>query len=409
MHSGEANCVRKNVERLGFLKGISDLLDGTDGMACWCQPFLLSNFLDNRRGVLSRHAQEGKPVNTRPIRSLAPKHHRRRGFTLIELLVVIAIIALLVGILLPALAKARFTARVSVSLNNVRQMGISFLTYSNDQKAWLPILPFGNEAQATAFRRAYNQNGFLDGQYQWGGAAALFNLFQVPSGDVGQPPAQSLRGYVGYKRATPTTNLQTEDEAAVFGNLHPSQLTDAPLNGYLTSFNILYSPNDRLDYWYGTTYTNSPGSPPAMSSARSVTPKAPGAKREVTATNISYMYIAGFKDNDPDIVKPAPMWGDETNGPDYSVAAFYGPVPDNSTGTTANATFAKAQPGFYGPEDNNGTEGGVWVFTDGHAELIKNRIQDVFFEKPTAAKPNVNAQSVNVINPNRSNKTQVLD
>jgi hypothetical protein len=146
-----------------------------------------------------------------------------------------------------------------------------------------------------------------------------------------------------------------------------------------------------------------------MASARAVTPKAPGAKREVTATNISYMYIAGFKDNDPDIVKPAPMWGDETNGPDYSVAAFYGPVPDNTGGTTPNSIFAKAQPGFYGPEDNNGTEGGVWVFTDGHAELIKNRIQDVFFERPTSAKPNVNAQSVNVINPNRSNKTQVLD
>ena len=54
----------------------------------------------------------------------------RSGFTIIELLVVVSIIALLVGMLLPAIGKARDTARVSVSKSNLRQLGIAHQTYA---------------------------------------------------------------------------------------------------------------------------------------------------------------------------------------------------------------------------------------------------------------------------------------
>ena len=57
-----------------------------------------------------------------------------RAFTLVELLVVIAIIALLIAILLPSLAKARRQARATACLSNLRQMGMSFLMYTETNR-----------------------------------------------------------------------------------------------------------------------------------------------------------------------------------------------------------------------------------------------------------------------------------
>jgi len=57
---------------------------------------------------------------------------RRRAFTLIELLVVIAVIAVLMGVLLPALASARGLARQTQGLSNLRQMAIGWRTAIDD-------------------------------------------------------------------------------------------------------------------------------------------------------------------------------------------------------------------------------------------------------------------------------------
>ena len=64
-------------------------------------------------------------------------HNRNRtktGFTLIELLVVIAVIALLLGILIPAMHKARFRAHETTCLSNLRQVNIALIMYANDDK-----------------------------------------------------------------------------------------------------------------------------------------------------------------------------------------------------------------------------------------------------------------------------------
>jgi prepilin-type N-terminal cleavage/methylation domain-containing protein/prepilin-type processing-associated H-X9-DG protein len=94
------------------------------------------------------------------------------GFTLIELLVVIAIIALLAAILFPVFARARENARKSSCLNNVKQVGLGFMQYAQDN-------------DETFFVAAPTQPGCVGQGYGWAGAMMPYvkniQLYKCPS------------------------------------------------------------------------------------------------------------------------------------------------------------------------------------------------------------------------------------
>jgi prepilin-type N-terminal cleavage/methylation domain-containing protein/prepilin-type processing-associated H-X9-DG protein len=75
---------------------------------------------------------------------------RARGFTLVELLVVIGIIALLIGVLVPALNKARSQAKSVACVSNVRQLATALQMYANDYKVFVGFSS-GNDRKAALY------------------------------------------------------------------------------------------------------------------------------------------------------------------------------------------------------------------------------------------------------------------
>lgn len=189
-----------------------------------------------------------------PVSPLSPpRAGLRRGFTLIELLVVIAIIAVLIGLLLPAVQKVREAAARTQSQNNLKQMGTGLHNLAGSNRDYFPsgygpvIGTTGTVAPWTFHLLPYIEQ---DNVYRTVATTAYIKTYIAP-GDptaIGQNPYTS---YAGNLLVLPATVPYSQYNLNSTGDGTSNTVVIAERYAVSASFTTPYTSTGQAHPWYG--------------------------------------------------------------------------------------------------------------------------------------------------------------
>lgn len=157
------------------------------------------------------------------------KSRKKNAFTLVELLVVIGIIAILISLLLPALNRVRQSARALKCQSNLRQIGIGYAMYRNDNNNFLPPV-----------------NSFASFNAQ--GTSKVYGLYNAIGKYVGKPEWAGLE-------EPPLGNTEPEDPHRIKSDAYWGKWKDEKFQK--TVFYCPQSTRITVQPWYGVTYGES--------------------------------------------------------------------------------------------------------------------------------------------------------
>jgi prepilin-type processing-associated H-X9-DG protein len=163
---------------------------------------------------------------------ISMQSRRRIAFTLVELLVVIGIIAVLVGILLPALNRAREQANLLKCLSNCRQMGMATMLFAQDHHGYMPTVSddfYAKYADPSRIKFLYRSNANQN-VFDW--ASSLVPYLGTRTGDLNS----FMLNATGQSKVFVCPNDYWQDATpagyALINNIDPTVMVNNPL-GYV--------------------------------------------------------------------------------------------------------------------------------------------------------------------------------